>query len=393
VDEPEYTRKKVREFLSHHSAYELIPESGKVVLLDLDLPVRQAFHALHEQGAASAPLYDAAAGAVCGIISASDFIATLQRLRSVVSSSANPMSEVEMDEHTIRDLREGLAAEGRPLKPLVYLQPGDTLAAVVRALFDNHCSMAPVLQPPAPDADAAAGGPEVLHSATMSGVLACLMRHFRASLTSLPLLAQPLGTLPLGTWAPGSSVAAAAAAEAQHPPPGGLERRDLRRIAPIRTVTAHTPLSDALGMLLEAGISCLPVVDDSGALTDIYARADITTLAKSNAYSRMQFEDVTVGQALSLAAAPPAPPQLGSSQAGQWGGVSPSSSTASMHDAGAAAAAHKHRVYMCTTRDALRSVVERLSVPGVRRVIVVDGDTRRVEGIVSLSDIAAYLLL
>lgn len=38
-----------------------------------------------------------------------------------------------------------------------------------------------------------------------------------------------------------------------------------------------------------------------------------------------------------------------------------------------------------------RSVVERLSVPEVRRLFVVDPDTRRMEGIVSLSDVAAYL--
>ncbi len=72
--EPEYTRKKVAtdlsvflhlsqalfltafpnifqvsDFLHGHTAYELIPESGKVVVIDVDLPVRQAFHALHEQ--------------------------------------------------------------------------------------------------------------------------------------------------------------------------------------------------------------------------------------------------------------------------------------------------------------------------------------------------------
>ena len=41
VDEPAYTRRKVGEFLRSHTCYELIPESGKVVLLDLDLPVRQ----------------------------------------------------------------------------------------------------------------------------------------------------------------------------------------------------------------------------------------------------------------------------------------------------------------------------------------------------------------
>jgi CBS domain-containing protein len=32
-------------------------------------------------------------------------------------------------------------------------------------------------------------------------------------------------------------------------------------------------------------------------------------------------------------------------------------------------------------------------VPGVRRLVVVDGESRRVEGIVSLSDVAKYLLL
>lgn len=49
ADDPEYTRRKVKEFLATHTAYELIPESGKVVLLDSALPIRQAFHALHEQ--------------------------------------------------------------------------------------------------------------------------------------------------------------------------------------------------------------------------------------------------------------------------------------------------------------------------------------------------------
>ncbi len=55
----------------------------------------------------------------------------------------------------------------------------------------------PVCLPPA------AGTGEVctlLHIATLSGVLSCLLRHFRASLASLPLLGQPLGALPVGTW-------------------------------------------------------------------------------------------------------------------------------------------------------------------------------------------------
>ena len=53
----------------------------------------------------------------------------------------------------------------------------------------------------------------LLHIATMSGMLACLLRHFRASLASLPLLGQPIGSLPLGTWAPETPQGRAALAE------------------------------------------------------------------------------------------------------------------------------------------------------------------------------------
>ncbi len=175
----------------------------------------------------------------------------------------------------------------------------------------------------------------MLHTATIAGVLACLMRHFRASLASLPLLAQPLSALPIGTWSPGSSLAAGIAAEDaqqqvgagaavfvcflgtgrprcsrqrretcslalllvqtlrtlpmchRNPPlPTAAQERDAkrprrqRRVAKLAVVQPDTPLTQALGLLLEAGVSSLPVVDASGVLLDIYARADITTLAK-----------------------------------------------------------------------------------------------------------------
>lgn len=54
------------------------------------------------QGIASAPLWDGMGTNVIGVISASDFISILTRLRNSVSSGANPMSEAEMDAHTIR---------------------------------------------------------------------------------------------------------------------------------------------------------------------------------------------------------------------------------------------------------------------------------------------------
>ncbi|CAL5223035.1 g5490 [Coccomyxa viridis] len=398
ADEPDFTRNKVRVFLRTHTCYELIPESGKVVILDVGLPIRQAFHALHEQAVASAPLWDEDQGMVIGMISASDFIHVLRRLRHSVTSGGNQMSEAEMDQHTIRGLREEAAQEGRPPKALVSLHPADALSTVLQKLFRNRCSMAPVLTGPSPagrdrgpTTPTPPGTPplhspksrehneeacSLLHIATISGVLAALMRHFRASLASLPLLGQAIGTLPLGTWSSQSILV-------QRENNGltqGEERRDRRKVGQLHTVQPTTPLTTALSMLLEAGVSVLPIVDANGVLIDQYARADITQLAKGNAYNRLQWEEMTVGQALALAqignppwpaSQPGMPPQQGQGGEGN--------------------AARPQRVFVCTAHDTLRSIVERLSVPGVRRLFVVDLDTRRMEGIVSLSDVAAYL--
>ena len=50
------------------------------------------------------------------------------------------------------------------------------------------------------------------------------------------------------------------------------------------------------------------------------------------------------------------------------------------------------RAHTCTRADTLRAVVEALSLPGVRRLVIVDAQTRQVEGVVSLSDVVSFLL-
>jgi len=301
-----------------------------------------------------------------------------------------------MDAHSIRALREESAAEGRPPKPLVFARPEDSLSKVVRALTEGKCSMVPILT---------AGGasglevPQVLHLATLSSVAACVMRHFRASLASLPLLSQPLASLPLGTWSPDSPVAA------QDPIPDSPDARRWRRIQPLHLVQPNTPLTSALGALLEAGVSALPVVDERRTLLDVYARSDITQLCRGNVYSRLQWEEVTVGQALAATTGP-----------SPWGSAA-GSAASSLHSSSLALQALSSefggspggplpgsggkgtgfkpdaRVHVCSKDDPLRTVIERLAVPGVRRLVVIHPETRRVEGVVSLSDVATYLFI
>ena len=47
---------------------------------------------------------------------------------------------------------------------------------------------------------------------------------------------------------------------------------------------------------------------------------------------------------------------------------------------------------MCLRTDSLHKVMERLANPGVRRLVIVEAGSKRVEGIVSLTDMFKFFL-
>ena len=58
---------------------------------------------------------------------------------------------------------------------------------------------------------------------------------------------------------------------------------------------------------------------------------------------------------------------------------------------GGDAAGAQRRCFTCTRADSLRTVMETLSLPGVSRLICVEAASQRIEGIVTLSDVANFL--
>ena len=50
------------------------------------------------------------------------------------------------------------------------------------------------------------------------------------------------------------------------------------------------------------------------------------------------------------------------------------------------------RFHTCSRGDSLRTAMERLAQPGVMRLVVVEEGTNMVEGLVSVSDVVAFLL-
>ncbi|CAJ0942950.1 unnamed protein product, partial [Mesorhabditis belari] len=121
----------------------------------------------------------------------------------------------------------------------------------------------------------------------------------------------------------------------------------------VLTIHSDTPLIEALKTFLSNRVSALPIVDNEDRVVDIYAKFDVISLAAEKVYDKL---DVTVSEAL------------------------------------------KYRndtfegVHCCHETDTLFQVIETIVRAEVHRLVATDS-SKRVVGIVSLSDILKYLVL
>ncbi|ESW19034.1 hypothetical protein PHAVU_006G091100 [Phaseolus vulgaris] len=339
----EVSRQRISVFLSAHTAYDLLPESGKIIALDINLPVKQAFHVLYEQGVSMAPLWDFCRSRFVGVLSAMDFILILKEL----GNHGSNLTQEQLETHTIAAWKEGKLQLRRTLDSnggshpwrFVHAGPHECLKDVALKILQNKVSTIPIIHSASEDGSF----PQLLHLASLSGILKGICRHFKHSLSSLPILQLQVGSIHLGAWMPKV---------------GESNGRPLAMLRPSASLGA------ALSMFIQAEVSSIPIVDDNDSLLDIYSRSDITALAKDKAYARTSLDEISIHQALLLG-------QDASSPYGLFNG---------------------HRCHMCLRSDSLHKVMERLSNPGVRRLVVVEAGSKRVEGIISLSDVFRFLL-
>jgi len=124
----------------------------------------------------------------------------------------------------------------------------------------------------------------------------------------------------------------------------------------ICTVTEDTPIIQALRMFVEKRVSALPVIDPmTGKVVDVYAKFDVINLAVQRSYNNL---DVTVKQALSHRPL-----------------RSPDGS-----------------VLRCYLHETLNVIIDRVVQAEVHRLVVVNSNDV-VAGIISLSDILAFIVL
>lgn len=311
--EIELSRQRISAFLSTHTAYELLPESGKVIALDVNLPVKQAFHVLYEQ----------------------------------LGTHGSNLTEEELETHSISAWKGGKLRINRQIdcnlnsysRSLVHGGPYDSLKDLALRFLQNKVSTLPIIHSSSPDGSF----PQLLHLATLSGILKCICRHFKHSSSSLPILQQPICSIPIGTWVPKIGESSG---------------------KPVAMLRPNASLGAALSLLVQAEVSAIPIVDDNDSLLDIYCRSDITALAKDRAYAQIRLDELSIHQAIQLG-------QDASSPHGLFNG---------------------QRCQMCLRSDPLHKVMERLAVPGARRLVIVEAGSKRVEGIISVTDVFRFLL-
>ncbi|GLT94919.1 hypothetical protein SLE2022_126300 [Rubroshorea leprosula] len=345
----EISRQRISTFLSTHTAYELLPESGKIIALDVNLPVKQAFHILHEQGVPVAPLWDFCKGQFVGILSALDFILILKEM----GNHGSNLTEEELETHTISAWKKGKMHLHRQIdgntrsypRRLVHAGPYDCLKDVALKILQNKVATVPIIHSSSQDGSFL----QILHLATLSGILKCICRNFKHSSRSLPILQQPICSIQLGTW-----VQEIAEVNGQ---PSTLKQ-------PLVMLNKNASLGDALSLLVQAEVSSIPIVDENYSLVDVYSRSDITALAKDKAYAQIHLDQISILQAL----------QLGQDTNYPYGFLK------------------EQRCQMCLRSDPLQNVMERLANPGVRRLVIVEAGSKRVQGIISLSDVFRFLL-
>ncbi|CAJ1976132.1 unnamed protein product [Sphenostylis stenocarpa] len=335
------SRHRISIFLSTLTAYELLPESGKVVALDITLPVKQAFHALYQEGISIAPVWDSTKCQFVGMLSSMDFILILKELWTHGSN----MTEEQLETHTIGAWREAKLQEcvtdsNRRTYPrhLVHAGPPDCLKDVALKILQNKVATVPIIH-------SSEDGlfPQLLHLASLSEILKCICRHFKHFSDSLPILQLPISSIPVGTW---------------------VSKLGESNKQPLAMLWPHASLGEALSLLIQAGVSSIPIVDINYSLLDIYSRSDILELVRDELYARINLDGFSIHQALLLG-----------------------------RDAGFPCGLRNGpRCHMCLRSDSLHKVMERLAHPGVRRLVVVEAGTGRVEGIISIGDIFRFLL-
>lgn len=237
-EQMQHDRDTISQFLLTHKCYDIMPVSGKIVVLDTALPVKAAFVALIDNDVKSAPLWDSEAGDYVGMITVSDFRNILRHFHA-----ASPGADLAplLEEHEIRTWRRIMG--GSMSDALITVRPEESLHGAALALLQHRIHRLPIMDPV---------DRTILHIITHRKINNFLVKNLAGA---VGLLAMSIEELGIGTF------------------------------AGVVTVGAETPVIGVLDLLARHNISAVPVVDERGVALGVYANSDIVDIARRRTFS------------------------------------------------------------------------------------------------------------
>eukprot|EP00792_Barthelona_sp_PAP020_P012375 TRINITY_DN7019_c0_g1_i1.p1 TRINITY_DN7019_c0_g1~~TRINITY_DN7019_c0_g1_i1.p1 ORF type:complete len:328 (+),score=74.04 TRINITY_DN7019_c0_g1_i1:37-1020(+) len=131
----------IQQFLNGYTCYDLMPDSGKVVVADGDLSFLDGVYILGENDITSSPLWDSKNSSIIGMLNISNIIATLIKMYDETIENNKDFNTEIIDWSTL--LRNQSLRNQCRLTPI--LSPNDSLYSALSLLRENNVNRIPIL--------------------------------------------------------------------------------------------------------------------------------------------------------------------------------------------------------------------------------------------------------
>ncbi|KAK9379335.1 uncharacterized protein V2V93DRAFT_373563 [Kockiozyma suomiensis] len=240
----------IRAFLKGKTAYDVLPVSFRLIVLDSSLLVRKSLNILLQNSIVSAPLWNSRISKFAGMLTSSDYINVIQYYYQ------NPDQMDRIDHFTLDGLRD--------VEKAIGVLPIETVSVTpFRSLYDACLKMiaSKGRRIPLIDYEEENKREIVVSVLTQYRILKFVAQNCKETRA----LKKPLKDLNIGQY------------------------------DNLATATMDTPVIEVIHLLASKDVSSIPIVDSEGVLYNIYESVDILTLIKGGIYTDLT---LTVGEAL-----------------------------------------------------------------------------------------------
>lgn len=251
VNEQKQAVRSIRKFLQSKSAYDVLPVSFRLIVLDTALLVRKSLTILLQNNIVSAPLWNSKTSKFAGLLTAADYINVIQYYFQ------NPDKMEEIDKITLDGFRDVEKAVGAKPIETISIHPMKSIFEACKKMIESKAKRIPLI-----DRDEETGREIVVSVLTQYRILKFVALNCKETRG----LMMPICSLPkLGVFK-------------------GL-------------ATAHmdTPVVQVIKLLVDARVSSIPIVDAHNRLMNVYEAVDVLALIKGGIYTDLT---LSVGEAL-----------------------------------------------------------------------------------------------